>query len=660
MNNDKAMVNIKKHIKKIIKKIINYNENNCYYDQFQKTRQQLEYLKQHIDAKDIKKATGYERKQQIELVNFVVDYLNSIADLGVKPFLIAGSLVGQYRHSGFVPWDDDIDFGLIRTDYECLVEYCKKNYPYYIYDKIDGNLQYWIDECTKANAEKYILFIYDNQVQISYGTNVLDRKCIDFFSFDYYSENESFIHYSQYLNKFKERLNNPQLSIKDRYEIIRGELANQKFCAEHSNKIYFGLDDMETFKRMFNEKWIEEKDLFPLVKRKFEGYEFWTPNNVKNFLMYEYPDFEKIPDDIGLKTHGYWDDYITNNYINVEFYLVDSFEIINLMPFYNLFRKAGAHAVFVAEAPTTNVAGTWFDYDRAIEILKENCLEYKEECNANAQIAFTTQDVINLSKYSEGTKRINCSYGYGLIRDSYAFSKRVVDGFDYKLCNGDYQKRILEKSCPKSTELFVVGMPKYYGKTFVDKNQIITELGINTNKKMVVYFPTWDENCCVEQFYQEFMQLREEFYIITKMHHVLERMKEYQNTRMLIKEFSDLVIESNYSLGSIASIADIIIADAKSGASLEAIYVNNTANAIFLCNVTNAEIDTFYLKEIQKVAPMAVPGQSLLDIINGCDWSSINVSKNKIVEDCYGNKQKNYVEECVNDLMTRVQKNGKK
>ena len=66
--------------------------------------------------------------QEIELENLRM--LMEICEKNhLRYYLIGGSLLGAMRHRGFIPWDDDIDVGLPRPDYNRFVQIAKDYLP---------------------------------------------------------------------------------------------------------------------------------------------------------------------------------------------------------------------------------------------------------------------------------------------------------------------------------------------------------------------------------------------------------------------------------------------------------------------------------------------------------------------------------------------------
>ncbi len=65
-----------------------------------------------------------EKMHRLHLI--LADELKRICEkYNIEYFMIAGTLLGAVRHKGFIPWDDDMDFGMTRDNYERFLECCQ-------------------------------------------------------------------------------------------------------------------------------------------------------------------------------------------------------------------------------------------------------------------------------------------------------------------------------------------------------------------------------------------------------------------------------------------------------------------------------------------------------------------------------------------------------
>lgn len=268
-----------------------------YLNRVKELEKQLDYFRRHADIRYLKPAVGELRCRQLDCVRTAVNFFKKIQELEIKPFLYGGNLLGYVRHQGFIPWDDDIDFALIRDEYEKLKEYC--NLHIYLKDEQK-------DRAGKAvidGMERYYWILRHDHFSV--GEVLDDGRVvgIDFFPLEYYAD-----HYSlKELRELYDRLRTELVQMNTEEEKIqyiekaRGE--NRENTASESNNIYFGIDSTEMRHSFHREHFIPRDVVFPLRKVTWEGEMFWVPNDAEEFLTYEYERPWDFPKDIGISIH---------------------------------------------------------------------------------------------------------------------------------------------------------------------------------------------------------------------------------------------------------------------------------------------------------------------------------------------------------------------
>lgn len=67
------------------------------------------------------------RKIQLKEIEIIKKFVEICEIENLKYFMLGGTLLGAIRHKGYIPWDDDADFGMPREDYEIFLKVARKH-----------------------------------------------------------------------------------------------------------------------------------------------------------------------------------------------------------------------------------------------------------------------------------------------------------------------------------------------------------------------------------------------------------------------------------------------------------------------------------------------------------------------------------------------------
>lgn len=254
-----------------------------------------------------------EKLKKSEL-HILKDFINVCEKYSINYFICWGTAIGAVRHKGFIPWDDDIDVGMLREDYNKFVRVAKK----------EMGDHYFIS--TPKTMKNYASGVIKVQ---RLGTKFVPEfsrtmKCplclhIDIFVFDNADEDEVVL--KKKINKVRNLSKilflcgspYPEVPIKG----ILGKIAKIVCFVAHyvfkwthlSIKWLYGRMEKISMSANYRETGsvicynclrpmqskMKLEDLFPLAEMEFEGVMVKLPGNYDKYLTSYYGDYMSLP-----------------------------------------------------------------------------------------------------------------------------------------------------------------------------------------------------------------------------------------------------------------------------------------------------------------------------------------------------------------------------
>ncbi len=245
------------------------------------------YKENNIDITTLPPADGQLR--DIQLANLaLLDELDYVCkQSGAKYWLDFGSVLGAVRHKGFIPWDDDIDVGMFRDEYEKIIgifeQYSRNSdifAAYAIPEK--NNCQCYIKIQHKKCSHLFVdIFPYDRYGAVLNSREEQRRRTLE-------------IKDARAKIQAKSTAQSVEEILKD-IEVMRKQVLVDDDTVDNSDFVW-GVDFNHAWKNYFS----SYDTIFPLGEIVFEGKKYSCVNKIHEYLTEVYGDYMAYPKRIGM------------------------------------------------------------------------------------------------------------------------------------------------------------------------------------------------------------------------------------------------------------------------------------------------------------------------------------------------------------------------